>query len=685
MKPLAFRQIHLDFHTSEQIAGVADEFDARGFAETLRAAHVNSVTLFARCHHGMIYYRSRRNPERIHPGLGGKDLLRMQIDACRAAGIRTPVYTSVQWDAYSAKTHPEWVSRDAEGRTIGEGCGKVQRPFEAGFYATMCLNTPYRDFLRGHIEEILDTFDPVDGIFLDIVNPVDCACPACTAKMRAKGLDPADRAARLRFSRDTICEWERETTRQIHARAPHATVFYNRGHIGPAVRQSADAFTHFELESLPSGQWGYMHFPCTVRFARTLGREYLAQTGKFHTMWGDFGSYKNPAALEFECFQMLALGVRCLIGDQLEPGGRLTPAVYRLVGGVYEQVEAVEPWCRGARPVTEIGVLTPEEHCGPENGTVPDCVQGAVRMLQECAFQFDVLDSRNDFSPYRLLILPDEITLDGALEEKLRRYLAGGGSCLASGRSGLVPEENRFAPEFGVRPAAQHTDLNGAPVYERRDERNSYAQYLVPGPALANGLEETPYVMYLRGFDVEAEKGTKVLAGLLPSVFDRDYRHFCSHRQSPPAKGPAAPGIVQNGRCVYFSNLVFTQYRGKAPLWCKRLVHNAALRLLGAPLVEHGGPSTLLAALNRQEKEGRWALHLLHYIPERRCEDLDVIEDVIDLHDLHLSVALPAPVRAVRCQPQRCALPFEMRDGRVRFTLPLLHGHQIIELEEERP
>ena len=198
MNPLAFRQIHLDFHTSEQIAGVADEFDARGFAETLRAAHVNSVTLFARCHHGMIYYDSKRDPERVHPGLGGKDLLRMQIDACRAAGIRTPVYTSVQWDAYSAKTHPEWVSRDAEGRAVGEGFGKVQRPFEAGFYSTMCLNTPYRDFLRGHIEEILDTFDPVDGLFLDIVNPVDCSCPACVEKMRRLGLDPAARAMRHR-------------------------------------------------------------------------------------------------------------------------------------------------------------------------------------------------------------------------------------------------------------------------------------------------------------------------------------------------------------------------------------------------------------------------------------------------------------------------------------------------------
>ncbi len=51
---LRFRQVHLDFHTSEHIAGVADDFDAEAFADTLAKAHVDSVTCFARCHHGWI-------------------------------------------------------------------------------------------------------------------------------------------------------------------------------------------------------------------------------------------------------------------------------------------------------------------------------------------------------------------------------------------------------------------------------------------------------------------------------------------------------------------------------------------------------------------------------------------------------------------------------------------------------
>jgi hypothetical protein len=52
MPTMPFRQVHLDFHTSEQIPGVGSRFDGERFAETLKRAHVNSITCFSRCHHG---------------------------------------------------------------------------------------------------------------------------------------------------------------------------------------------------------------------------------------------------------------------------------------------------------------------------------------------------------------------------------------------------------------------------------------------------------------------------------------------------------------------------------------------------------------------------------------------------------------------------------------------------------
>ena len=53
---LPFRQIHLDFHTSEVIENIGADFHPDVFADTLHRAHVNSINLFARCHHGWVYY-----------------------------------------------------------------------------------------------------------------------------------------------------------------------------------------------------------------------------------------------------------------------------------------------------------------------------------------------------------------------------------------------------------------------------------------------------------------------------------------------------------------------------------------------------------------------------------------------------------------------------------------------------
>ena len=94
---LRFRQIHLDFHTSEHIESIGSNFDPDEFAETLVKAKVNSITCFARCHHGWLYFDSKNFPERKHPHLKNS-LLSQQIEACHNRGIRVPIYITVQWD-----------------------------------------------------------------------------------------------------------------------------------------------------------------------------------------------------------------------------------------------------------------------------------------------------------------------------------------------------------------------------------------------------------------------------------------------------------------------------------------------------------------------------------------------------------------------------------------------------------
>ena len=673
---LPYRQIHLDFHTSAEIGDIGADFDPEVFADTLQRAHVNSINLFARGHHGWVYYDSRRFAERRHPHLK-RDLLREQIEACHGRGIRTPVYVTVQWDHYTALRHPEWRVMSPDGRLEGTP------PYEAGFYRRLCLNTPYVEWLKGFVDEVIETL-PVDGLWLDIVAAQDCSCWYCRQGMLAQGLEPAEPAQRIAFGQQVLHTFQREMTGHIQEHDPELLIFYNSGHVGPRHREMLDAFTHLELESLPSGGWGYLHFPIAARYARTLSKPFLGMTGKFQTSWGDFHSYKNAAALEFECFHMLALNAQCCIGDQLHPRGAIDQPTYDLVGKVYAQVEEKEPWCVDAEPVVDIGVLTPEEFDPALGRGDVDFrpIQGATRMLQEGGHQFDIIDSHADLDAYKVVVLPDQIPVFGAFAERLRRYLSQGGAVVASFASGMDRERQRFTLEaLGVRLSGEGPrDAEGRLARGREYPGHAYAQYIVPREALSYGLPRVEHTMYMRGMDVEAGADTEVLADVVRSYFDRTYAHFCSHRQTPSSGQVSQPGVVQAGRAIYFSHPIFGQYQSKAPRWCRQLFLNALDRLLPEPLVRVEAPTGTVVTVNEQLQQKRWILHLMYYVPERRCEAFDVIEDVVPLYELPVSLRVERAVREVQCVPRGEQLAFDQEEGRVRFTVPAVRGHQMVTL-----
>lgn len=72
-------------------------------------------------------------------------------------------------------------------------------------------------------------------------------------------------------------------------------------------------------------------------------------------------------------------------------------------------------------------------------------------MLEELGHQFDIVDDQAEISDYRVAILPDHITLDPPLADRICCYLADGGSVLASFESGLAPDRSALVlEELGV-------------------------------------------------------------------------------------------------------------------------------------------------------------------------------------------------------------------------------------------
>ncbi|MEO6435192.1 MAG: alpha-L-fucosidase, partial [Tepidisphaeraceae bacterium] len=197
--PLRFRQIHLDFHTGPWIGDVGVDFDAREFARAMKKAHVDSVTVFAKCHHGLLYYNSRR-PER-HPGLPplkpGLGLLEGQVEALHREGIRAPIYLSVMCDEWAANEHPDWVAINPDGTHVGRG------PLEKrnSAWQILDMSSPYQDFLFEQTREVLKKFRPVDGIFFDMCWDQPSVSKWAKREMDEWGLDAESEEDRFRHAR----------------------------------------------------------------------------------------------------------------------------------------------------------------------------------------------------------------------------------------------------------------------------------------------------------------------------------------------------------------------------------------------------------------------------------------------------------------------------------------------------
>ncbi|HEY3376019.1 MAG TPA: alpha-amylase family protein, partial [Armatimonadota bacterium] len=524
MDQLAFRQVHLDFHTSEAIPGVGQHWDKAHFQAMLQRGHVNSITVFSKCHHGWSYHPTDVPLSQMHPTLTF-DLLGAMIEAAHEIGVKTPVYLSAGLDEKLFATHSHWL------RHLPNGNPTWASWMDAGYHE-FCMRSPYLEYLVAQTAEATRRYD-ADGIFLDIVGVRDCVCQYCVAEMRKRGWDPRDAAARHELGRETYLHYARSINDAIHAIKPGMRVFHNGGHIVRGDRELAELHTHLELESLPTGGWGYDHFPLSARYVQGLGREFLGMTGKFHTSWGEFGGYKHPNALRYEAALSLANGAKISVGDQMHPFGQLDAATYALLGTAYAEVEAKEPWCCGVHSVADIGVLSLEAVVGNQPTNGPSAKTGlvdagVVRVLQEGHLLYDVLDMEADFTRYAVLILPDAIPVHGKLLDKLTAYRAQGGKLFVTGSSALDAERGAFVLDLGV-------SYDGVSAFS--------PEYLVPRFPL-DAWESAAFVVYAPAQCITATHGT-VLVDRQDPFFNRDYLHFCSHQHAPNTETVAGPAMVQ--------------------------------------------------------------------------------------------------------------------------------------------
>ena len=650
------RHVHLDFHTSEHIPNIGGAFTTESFQAALQAAHLDAITIFAKCHHSWCYFPTEVGMP--HPNLQ-IDLLGEQIAAAHAIGVKAPIYITVAWSANDAEMHPEWLQlqRDGSPLTTGYDLNATPDTPKPGFcWKFLCPSGEYRAHIEALTHEIADRY-PVDGIFYDICGQGPCFCPNCMAGMKERGLDPDNDADAQKYN---VIKWTgfmAACNEILHAHHPQATVFYN-GNAGmqtdPAIWEQ---ITHFELEDLPTTWGGYDKFPLRAKFFMKKDKPRLAMSGKFHTAWGEFGGFKHPDAIRFEAAGMISFAASCSFGDQVHPDGLMEMATYENIGRAYEYTQQIEEYGLGdSCSFSNLGLWL----CGDEPHD-----QGVANMLLETQTDFDVVDTETDLAPFETVIVPGGRCLDASSAAKLSAFVAAGGSLLVLAESILDADGKQLPLDIGA-------------AYEGSGQFD--CDYTVAGDALACELPNAPFLNYEPALRTTVTDG-EVIATIREPYFSRTYGHYCSHQNTANRREVAAhPAGVRRGNVVFLAHPLGRLYHAHGARVHRQLFANALGLVYSSPVLRVAMPSAGRVNLLHQPGHGRYVAHLLYGPPMKRgrCE---IIEDLVPLFDVAVELQVPENVRRVYLAPQGEDLPIVREGGLTKLCVPCVQCHQAVVFE----
>ena len=647
------RQVHLDFHTSPLMPGVGSRFDKAQFQNALKKGHINSITVFAKCHHGLCYYPTKVGTP--HPTLKG-DLTGSMIEAAHEIGVRAPVYITAGWSHGDAVNHPEWTARRKDGSISGsyDFQAGAETPKPNCCWIDMCLNDgSYARHIYDITEEVCGRYKELDGIFYDICfvrGP--CYCAECVKGMRAEGLDPANDGDAWKYYQEKHIAFMEKCAAIIKKYHPTATFFFNSGGADPYQPVYHPYETHYEMEDLPTAWGGYNKMPLNAKFFSRTGKPYLGMTGKFHLDWGEFGGFKTKEALKYEVSTMALYGAACSIGDQMYPDGLMDEQTYENIGYAYSYLEAIEPYCYGGESTARLGVLMSPN--GEDNSGISD-------MLIENQIDFELLTDAS-FADYDAVILPSGVSLSDEQISALKAYLASGGKVLAVGNS--IIRDGGFLLDCGLEaPAASEMP----------------SDYLEIPDALEGDLPRTPFLCYLPAI-LAQNRDAEVYANVMNAFFARTYGHFCSHRNTPYDKDCIRyPAAAKKGGLVWLAHDIPLIYKRFGSIFHRRYFASVLGLIFDNPckvsLYSEGR-----CRLIRQPEEHRYCLNMTYASPCKRGA-AEIIDEILPIYDIPAEIRIAEPVKAVRTVTSGEVLSFTQENGVVRFTVPKLQCHECVVIE----
>lgn len=661
---LPSRQVHLDFHTSEHIPGVGEKFDKKQFQKAVKLGNLNSITIFAKCHHSWCYYPTKVG--KMHPTLKF-DLLGEMINACHEIKVRCPIYITVGWSATDALNHPEWHSLNKDGASVGLiKDAKPTDPRPVFNWTMLSIASAYRELVLEHTREVVNQYD-VDGIFFDICHHRVDFNPVSVKAMKEAGVNLDDMKACERWYDTAWVSFMQQANEIIRDKHPDATIFYNGRAELDTPRAMLACDTHFELEDLPTTWGGYDKFPLRSKYfagstmPEVQGKHMLAMSGKFHTAWGEFGGFKHPDAIKFEAASMIAFGARCSMGDQMHPSGEMDLETYKNIGIGYRYVEQIEKFGLDARSCSNLGLYASRNHAHDS---------GVSNMLLESQIDYTVISqaptSVADLAGFKTIILTGGQCLNQAAADVLSAWVKKGGNLIVLGEGALDAEKKKFLIDVGA-------EYIGPGQFD--------VDYTVVGKELGSELVKTPFLNYKPAHRVKPVKSAKVLATIREPYFSRTIEKYCSHQNTANRLEIAPhPAVIQFGKVTYFAHALGESYHHNAARVHRQLFINAVNRVHKKPISSVTLPSGGRYNFVHQPQHKRYVAHLLYGPPMIRGR-VQVIEDLVPIADVPVTIRVPENVKKAWLPLSGKKLTIKKSAGALTVVVPRVQCHEVVVFE----
>ncbi len=626
----------------------------------------------------LAFYQTKVPFHRKGKYLGDRDFFGDCCAAAKKRGIRVIARMSpdLNWED-AVQAHPEWFQRTADGEA-------VRHNEDPRLFRTCMFSAYMTDYMTAIMKEVSTNYD-IDGLYTNGWPPLG-SLPVCRCAICRTLPAPGSLAYWDKFNERTVFLWKLYDS---IAKQKHPGNFYF-ANLGGGLRSTPNLVElgrlaeWFQCDNQGRGGDDAPIWGCALQGrvcnAVQSGKMATNVTGAWSTgapRWRNVHKSIPEAHMWFN--ETLASGMvpyHHIIGGESglgEDRRALDPARQ-----YFNWMAKHEPHFVNKRSIANIGVVMGQRthlfHTPPTGSTMQQYANGMYYALLEGRFLFDFVHEEQltpeVLSKYSALVLPNIALLSDEQCNRIRRFVDGGGSLLATFQTSLFDERNEpradfgLADVFGIRKAGEIVGTTGN-GYMGRIERPHEILQGFAGTNVLPGAE----------FRVPIAPVEEPVLTVVPGYVA--YPPELSYPEQPRTTEPAIV-VREKGRSrlVYFPGDVDrTMWRsGHADL--SRLLQNAIRWIAGSnpPATVHGDGVVELFAW---ETEPGFAVHVLNYTNPAMHKGS--LRTFYPIGAQHVRLALPSPrdVRRVELLRAETDIPFQVTDGSVMFTIPRIVDYEI--------